>query len=109
MQAVLAWLDVDDGARAASLPALIAAIRMSPTELLRQASDSGLLASAAPQSAHAVRMALTAAVRREQEEEEGLAAAGGGGGRRRLPPPRQSMPKGLLAAGGHDVGWHSQR
>jgi hypothetical protein len=25
------------------------------------------------------------------------------------PPPRRCMPKGLLAAGGHDIGWRSLR
>ena len=119
LQAVLVWLEADVPSRAASLPALLPAIRMRPGELLRRARDCGVLPSAAPQAAPAVAEALEASAATE-EPAGGREAANGGpqaarrgaaaaNGAARLPPPRQSMPRGLLAAGGHDVGWHSQK
>jgi len=103
-QAVVVWLEADVGGRAASLPGLLAAIRLDAAELQRQAEACGALAAATPAAAAALRAALSDACRAR-----GGGAADCGGAGARLPPPRQSMPKGLLAAGGHDVGWHSQR
>lgn len=113
------WLEADVPSRAGSLPALLLAIRMRPGELLRRARDCGLLPSAAPRAAPAVAEALQASAAAE-EAAGGEGWANGGSlaarkraaaanGAARLPSPRQSMPRGLLAAGGHDVGWHSQK
>ncbi|KAK9842586.1 hypothetical protein WJX81_007541 [Elliptochloris bilobata] len=89
----------------------LTALRAVMAWLEGDARDHGMLASAEPLAARAVREALEASAGAEV-----LGAAEGAGddapvGRAaaRLPPPRQSMPRGLLAAGGHDVGWHSQK
>jgi len=97
------WLEADARGRAASLPTLLAAIRLDAAELQRQAEACGVLAAATPAAATALRAALGDACLARGS------AAGCGSAGVRLPSPRQSMPKGLLAAGGHDVGWHSQR
>ena len=100
-QAVVVWLEADASGRAASLPTLLAAIRLDAAELQRQAEACGVLAAATPAAATALRAALGDACLAR-----GCAAGSAGV---RLPSPRQSRPTGLLAAGGHDVGWHSQR
>lgn len=76
--------------------------------VMMQTEVSGMLKNLDPAAAEHVRSVLQQWVA-DSERRAGGSGATTRGSAQALPPPRRSMPKGLLAAGGHDIGWRSLR